>query len=68
MLLGGDLIVEINGLICNTPHNFDLVRESTIKFHKDETYAIKVYRNGEIVQLIAGLPIGGLQTASNTIH
>ena len=68
MLLGGDLIVEINGLICNTPHNFDLVRESTIKFHKDETYAIKVYSNGEIVQLIAGLPIGGLQTASNTIH
>ena len=68
MLLGGDLILEINGLICATPHDFDLVRESTIKLQENETYAIKVYRNGEIVQLIAGQPADGLQTVGNTIH
>ncbi len=58
MLLGGDLILEINGLVCNTPHDFELVQQSTIELQEDETYAIKVYRNGEIVELLAGLPTG----------
>lgn len=67
MLLGGDLIIEINGLICNTPHDFELVRESTLELQKNETYAITVFRDGEILELVAGLPVG-LQTVGNTIH
>ncbi len=66
MLLGGDLILEINGLVCNTPHDFELVQQSTIELQEDETYAIKVFRNGDVVELIAGLPIGGFQTVGGS--
>lgn len=58
MLLGGDLILEINGLICNTPHDFELVREATLQLDEDESYAITVYRDNEIVELITGLSAG----------
>ena len=59
LLLGGDLIMEVNGLVCNTPHDFELIRASTLALTEDETYAISVYRQGEIVELIAGTPLGG---------
>jgi serine protease Do len=61
MLLGGDLILEINGLICNTPHDFELVRQATLKLDENESYAITVYRDNEVVELIAGLSAGSLQ-------
>lgn len=54
ILLGGDLILEINGLVCQTPHDFELVRESSLALHEEETYAITVFRDGEIVELVAG--------------
>jgi len=56
-LLGGDLILEINGLICQTPHDFELVRASTLSLVDEESYAITVFRNGEVVDLIAGAPV-----------
>lgn len=59
MLLGGDLILEINGLVCATPHDFQLVRASTLALSDEESYAITVFRNGEVVDLLAGAPIGG---------
>jgi len=59
LLLGGDLILEINGLVCKTPHDFQLVKASTLALSDDESYAITVFRNGEVVDLIAGAPMGG---------
>ncbi len=58
LLLGGDLILEINGLVCKSPHDFELVQASTLALADDESYAITVFRNGEIVDLIAGAPLG----------
>lgn len=57
-LLGGDLILEINGLVCATPHDFELVRASTLALQEEDTYSISVFRDGEIVELIAGTPLG----------
>jgi len=57
LLLGGDVILEINGLICERPHDFQLVQESTVALEEGDTYAIKVFRNGETVDLIAGAPL-----------
>ncbi len=55
-LIGGDLILEINGLVCVTPHDFELVRESTLKLNDNESYAITVFRDGEVEDLIVGAP------------
>jgi len=60
MLLGGDLILEINGLVCQSPHDFQLVKASTLSLADDESYAITVFRNGEVVDLIAGSPMGNI--------
>jgi len=60
LLLGGDLILEINGLVCTTPHDFQLVKASTLELAENESYAISVYRNGEVVDLIAGTPLGSV--------
>ncbi len=54
MLLGGDLILEINGLVCKTPHDFQLVKASTLTLEEEEAYAITVFRNGEVLDLITG--------------
>ena len=56
-LLGGDLILEINGLICATPHDFQLVKASTLALEEEESYSIKVFRNGAVVELLAGAPL-----------
>ncbi len=50
LLLGGDFILEINGVVCRTPHDFDLVKTSTLSLD-EEAYAISVFRNGEVVEL-----------------
>ncbi len=52
MLLGGDYILEINGLICETPHDFEMIRASTIKLDDTTPYAIKIFRQGEVIELI----------------
>lgn len=63
MLLGGDLILEINGLVCNTPHDFELVRQATLKLDENESYSITVYRDNEVMELIAGMPVDQFETA-----
>ncbi len=53
MLLGGDLILSVNGLLCRGPHDFSAAQpESGIHF--DEPLVLTVYRNGETVELYAG--------------
>lgn len=65
MLLGGDLILEINGLVCQTPHDFELVRASTLDLQEEESYSISIYREGETKELIAGVPLRGIQPLGN---
>jgi len=64
ILLGGDLILEINGLVCHTPHDFQLVRTSTPALDDGNAYSITVFRDGEIIDLIAGAqpPEGSILT------
>ena len=57
MLLGGDLIMEIIGVVCEEPHDFELIKDSLTKLDGEETYSIKVYRQGEIVDLVVGPPM-----------
>lgn len=54
LVLGGDVILEINGLICATPHDFRQVQDSILELSDEESYEIKVYRDGEIVSLYTG--------------
>lgn len=60
MLLGGDLILEINGVVCQSPHDFELVRASTLALDAQETYAVTIFREGKVIELIAGAPLGDL--------
>ena len=53
--LGGDLILEINGLVCQSPHDFELIRQSTLDLSEDGVYAIKVFRDGGIEELVVGM-------------
>lgn len=53
-LLGGDLILEINGSDSN---DFELTKTSTLSLNSDNFYKLKVFRNGEVVELLAGNPI-----------
>ena len=65
-LLGGDLILEINGLVCAVPHDFALVRENALTLPPDEPYSIKIFRSGEVLELITGTQAGGiLESISN---
>ncbi len=60
-LLGGDLIVAINGLVCKTPHDFTMIRSAMSELNEHDTYSVTIYRQGEKVDLIAGTPFKGLQ-------
>lgn len=60
LLLGGDLILEINGMACRTPHDFELVRTASLELHEEDSYSISVFRDGAVVELIAGEQIAGL--------
>jgi len=54
LLLGGDLIIEINGLICEGPHDFALATAGHGNPENQEPLALTVFRNGETRELIAG--------------
>lgn len=57
MLLGGDLITSINGLVCKGPHDFTNVTSpfpDDTAIHRNEPLAITVFRNGETIELFAG--------------
>ncbi len=55
LMLGGDIILEINGLVCETPHDFQLVQQSTLSLSHEDSYSIKVFRDGEVIELLAGV-------------
>ncbi len=67
LMLGGDVILEINGLVCEEPHDFREIKESTMQLHDGGAYSIKVFRDGEITELVAGAPIGGVLSESSQL-
>ena len=66
LLLGGDVIIEIDGLVCANPHDFDALRNKTA-LDDDNTYLLRVFRDGKELELIAGaeMPPGFLGNASH---
>lgn len=61
--LGGDVILEINGLVCVTPHDFKAISEqSTLSLSAENTYELKVFREGQEIELIAGAPLDELSS------
>jgi len=54
MLLGGDLILSIDGLICDSPHNFSEALPQLTEEHINEAVAITVFRDGRTIKLFAG--------------
>ncbi len=68
-LLGGDLILEINGLVCQSPHDFEQLNQLTRAFSEEESYSIKIFREGAIEELIVGLPMqSNFPLVSTTAH
>jgi len=60
-LLGGDLILAVNGLVCEGPHDFAAVAASTTpSIHRNEPIAITVFRDGKTLTLQAGADSTGL--------
>ena len=51
--IGGDIVVEIQGTICDGPHNFKAIKDQIAGLKSGEAFAIKVLRSGQIVELIA---------------
>ncbi len=56
LMLGGDVIVEIDGLVCVNPHDFEALRNKTA-LDEENTYSLRIYRNGQEMNLIAGAPM-----------
>lgn len=59
MLLGGDLILSINGLICRGPHDFARAIPDSSE-HFDEPVVISVFREGKTIDLYAGVDSSNL--------
>ncbi|NND92152.1 MAG: trypsin-like serine protease [Granulosicoccus sp.] len=53
MLLGGDVILEINGLVCADPHDFRELSEAARRLRPDQGYQMRVFRRGELLSLTA---------------
>jgi len=65
LLLGGDLILEINGLVCKGPHDFAMAHNAANEIHFEEPLALTVYRNGETRELIAEPDTRGVLNFAN---
>jgi serine protease Do len=52
--LGGDVILEINGVACHSPHELQALSDSSATLSADNTYSLLVFRDGKTVELIAG--------------
>ena len=51
--IGGDIVMEIQGTICNGPHNFKAIKKQIASLSPGEEFTIKVLRDGQIVNLSA---------------
>jgi len=55
LLLGGDYILDINGVVCINGHDFNGENYTRLNL-EEEAYILSVYRDGEVVQLHTGGP------------
>ena len=54
MLLGGDVIVEINGQVCADPHDIRELSEGSRQLQPDQkVYQMRVFRRGVLMSLTA---------------
>jgi len=53
LLLGGDVIIEINGLVCADPHDFRELSDAARQLRDDQSYELSILRNGEKISLLA---------------
>lgn len=51
--IGGDIVMEIQGTICDGPHNFKAIKTQIASLSSGEEFTIKVLREGKIVNLTA---------------
>ena len=51
--IGGDIVMEIQGTICDGPHNFKAIKDQLTHLQSGETFTIKALRSGKIIDLTA---------------
>jgi len=52
--LGGDIILSIQGISCDSPHNFNSIKERVENLTPGQSLLIEVLRQGKVVVLRAG--------------
>lgn len=52
--LGGDIILSIQGISCNSPHNFNSIKEQVENLTPGDALLMEVLRQGKVVTLRAG--------------
>ncbi len=51
--LGGDIVLAIQGVVCDSPHNFSTIKEQIASLTPGDSFIITVLRAGEILDLTA---------------
>jgi len=51
--LGGDIILSIQGIVCNSPHNFATIKQQVDQLTPGQPLLIEVLRQGKVVTLNA---------------
>ena len=67
LMLGGDVIVAIVGLICANPHDFEALRNKTA-LDDQNTYSLRILRDGQEMELIAGAEMPSIFDQLDTSH
>ena len=53
MLLGGDVILEVNGQVCADPHDIEALSEGARQLRPDIGFQMRVFRGGKFISLTA---------------
>jgi len=53
--LGGDIILSIQGISCNSPHELEDIREQLNSLEPGSPFTMSVLRGGEVIDLIGNL-------------
>lgn len=51
--LGGDIVLSIQGIVCDGPHNFNAIKEQIASLTPGDSFVVKVLRDGEVIELLA---------------
>lgn len=51
--LGGDIVLSIQGIVCDGPHNFKEIKEQISSLSPGDSFVVKVLRDGEVMELFA---------------